>query len=164
MTQLLNTLHTHGWIMTLSTDISRKITDKDTLLFRHQVPAPSPCDWMTVAFSRRDKLRFIDAPAAIHSTFIALLGSDIIQSYGPHGLPGVFDFKLRGVPWRATGEDTMVARALLLKLLEGLEGDGWTVYASIDQKATVRDDISETDTWHCCRLKGWVRGSPVYHN
>ena len=34
---------------------------------------------------------------------------------------------------------------LLLKLLDGLGEDGWTVYASLDQKATLDNDTSETD-------------------
>lgn len=40
----------------------------------------------------------------------------------------------------------MEARMLLLKLLDSLEEEGWTVYASFDQKATSDNDTSETNT------------------
>jgi hypothetical protein len=57
---LLGTLHAQGWVMTLSTDISKKNMDKDTLIFRHQIPGPALCDWCCIAFSKQDRLRFID--------------------------------------------------------------------------------------------------------
>ena len=45
---------------------------------------------------------------------------------------------------------------LLLKLLDGLEEDGWTVYASFDQKATLDNDTSETDTLSSFNSKNFV--------
>lgn len=69
---LLGTLHGQGWVMTLSTDISKKNWDKDTLLFRHQVPAPAGCDWCCIGFSRNDRIKFIDGkcPSLRLSVFI----------------------------------------------------------------------------------------------
>jgi hypothetical protein len=49
------------------------------------------------------------------------------------------------VSWRANGEDTMRVRELLLILLEVLECEGWTVYASVDQK-NGGENFTETDT------------------
>ena len=60
-------------------------------------------------------------------------------------MPGVPEIKLYGTPWLANGESTMLARDILLVLIEVLEEEGWTVYASIDQKTTA-GDYSETDT------------------
>lgn len=39
----------------------------------------------------------------------------------------------------------MWVRTLLLTLLEVLEGEGWTVYASVDQK-NGSEKVTETDT------------------
>lgn len=75
---------------------------------------------------------------------------------------GVHEIKLDGSPWFCNGTKTMKVRELLLTFLEVLESEGWSVYASVDQKDAAQD-YSETDTWHCCRPKGWVRGAPVYH-
>lgn len=57
---ILETLHGQGWVLMLSTDISKKNWDKDTLLFRHQVPSPAECDWCCIGFSKTDRIKFID--------------------------------------------------------------------------------------------------------
>lgn len=60
MCAVLAALHTLGWVVTLSTDISKNEYDKDTILFRHQEPAPAECDWGCIAFSKKDRLRFLN--------------------------------------------------------------------------------------------------------
>jgi hypothetical protein len=65
VTAILRTLHSQGWVLMLSTDISKKNRDKDTLMFRHQVPAPADCDWCCIGFSKRDRIKFIDGMSAI---------------------------------------------------------------------------------------------------
>ena len=62
---LLRTLHSQGWVLTLSTDISKKNTDKDTLMFRHQIPPPVDCHWGCIAFSKLDRIKFIDSELAV---------------------------------------------------------------------------------------------------
>jgi hypothetical protein len=62
---LLRTLHSQGWVLMLSTDISKKHTDKDTLMFRHQVPPPVECEWCCIAFSRLDRIKFIDGKSPV---------------------------------------------------------------------------------------------------
>jgi hypothetical protein len=138
---LLGTLHSLGWVLTLNTDISTNTTDKDTLIFRHQVPSPAPCDWSSVAFGRSDRLRLIDDLSDVYQDLSVKLGPQWIQSYSQK-MPGVNEIKLHGYPWAATGKSTMRSRELLLILLETLEERGWTVYASIDQRGTE----GETDT------------------
>jgi hypothetical protein len=58
---ILGALHGQGWVLTLSTDISKKNWDKDTLLFRHQVPSPAECEWCCIGFSKTDRIKFIDS-------------------------------------------------------------------------------------------------------
>jgi len=159
---LLGALHGQGWVLTLCTDISKKNWDKDTLIFRHQVPSPAECDWCCIAFSRMDRIKFIDVSPEIYTALISRLGPTQVQGHWPHS-QGVYEVKLSGTPWYANGTATMEVRAMLLVLLEILESEGWTVYASVDQKNGT-DKQTETDTWHCCRPKGWERGAPVYHN
>lgn len=52
---------------------------------------------------------------------------------------------MKGISWWANGEATMRVRELLIILLEVLECEGWTVYASIDQK-NGGENNTETDT------------------
>ncbi|KAF2183959.1 hypothetical protein K469DRAFT_710339 [Zopfia rhizophila CBS 207.26] len=159
--KILGCLHEQGWVLSLATDISKKTSDKDTLLFRHQVPSPASCDWLAIGFSKSDRIKFIDAPSTI-PTFLTSRLAGRVQDSCQHHMRGVWEIKLAGSPWWAEGTETMRVRELLLTLLSVLEGEGWTVYASVDQK-NGGEKYTETDTWHCCRPRGWVRGAPVYH-
>lgn len=157
---ILEALYNEGWILYTSTDCSKKERDKDTLIFRKQDPIPERCEWMSVAFTKHDHLMFIDAPRELVSSLMADLKWHV-QSHGGAAPRGCYDVKLNGYPWVATGEETMRTRLLLLKLIEGLESHGFTVYASVDQYS--RKEGRDADVWHCCRRVGWTPGAPVYH-
>lgn len=164
---LMRTIFQHlfdaGWILSLSTDVSKHTKDKDTLIFRYQNPPPKPRDWISVAFSKRDRLRLMEAPIAVTDAMHEGI-RDQIQELVSHPLPNVWEAKLKGWPWFSRdAESVLNARRLLLRLFAILESHGFTVYASIDQKADRDKEKSETDTWHCCRPKDWEQGAPVYH-
>lgn len=141
---LLGTLHSLGWILSLNTDVSTNANDKDTLLFRHQAPAPSPCDWCSVSFSRADKIRLVDANPELCQALPARLGQEWVSQVGQYAL-GVLEIKLHGYPWAASGKETMRVRELILTMLGMFEEEGWSVYASIDQSIGSQNN-SETDT------------------
>jgi hypothetical protein len=75
---------------------------------------------------------------------LGALRADTVQAKSTHA-PGVYEIKIHGYPWMAIGEEAMRTREMLLILMEVLEEEGWTVYASIDQKSTGGDQ-GETDT------------------
>lgn len=158
---VFSTLHSCGWIFTLNTNIIKTETNKDTLLFRYQSPPPARHEWCSIAFSKQNRLRFIDCPASTYATLPERIGSDWIREQREYA-PGVWDFELHGNPWVPGGKATMQVRELLMSLMEMLEEEGWSVYASIDQKSGTGQKTSETDTWYCFRLKGWEKGMPVY--
>ena len=89
------------------------------------------------------------------SNFITVLGR-AVREHRHHSVAGSYELKLHGYPWRPGGGGTMEARMLLLKLLEGLEEEGWTVYASFDQKAISDNDTSETDTANSFNSKNFA--------
>jgi hypothetical protein len=159
----LETLFENGWVLAFSTDISKKQFDKDTIIFRHQDPSPARHEWMSIAFSKEDRLRFIDAPDELVEEIRSELGTKVSSHNERMG--GVYDFNLKGRPWRAEGGETMKVRMMLLMLVEKLEKHGFTVYASVDQKNGPggNSHLSESDTWHCCRPFSWNSGAPVYH-
>jgi hypothetical protein len=66
-----------------------------------------------------------------------------------------WDFKLRGNPWDPKRSEVGAVRMNLLDLLELLESQGWSLYASVNHK--------RIDGWYCNRVKGWVPGSPTLH-
>jgi hypothetical protein len=81
----------------------------------------------------------------VYSSFIHRLGTIWqVQDHYQHS-EGVYEVELCGTPWLAQGTDTMQVRKLLLLLLEDLEAEGWSPYASIDQKSDI-GDFTETDT------------------
>ena len=45
---------------------------------------------------------------------------------------GSWQFKLRGTPWWASGDEAVDSRFLVLKVLEALQAYGWSVAASVD--------------------------------
>ncbi|EMD59311.1 hypothetical protein COCSADRAFT_41177 [Bipolaris sorokiniana ND90Pr] len=158
---VLSTLHANGWILTLTTDVSKTAADKDTLLFRYQAPPPARHEWCSIAFSRQSRLRFIDCPPELYASLPQRIGSEWLKGQSEYA-PGIWEFELHGYPWSPTGKTTMQVRELLMALVEMLEEEGWSVYASIDQKSSGGQGTSESDTWYCCRIRGWEKGMPVY--
>lgn len=143
---LFGTLHSMGWVLTLNTDVSKTLSDKDTLLFRYQSPAPAPCDWASISFSRSDRIRIVDASPEVNQALPARLGQEWVSKVSQYA-PGIQEIKFHGYPWAAGGKETMRVRELLLTMLSTLEEEGWTVYASIDQSASGgSQNTSETDS------------------
>jgi hypothetical protein len=142
---LLGTLHSLGWVVTLNTDVSKRLYDKDTLIFRYQSPAPAPCDWCSISFSRSDRIRLIDMSPEACQSLPTRLGQEWVSKVSEYG-PGIQEIKFHGYPWSAGGKETMRVRELLLSMLGALEEEGWTVYASIDQSMSGSNSSSETDT------------------
>lgn len=167
MREVLASLYSMGWIMTASTDISRKKLDKDTLIFRKQPVPPPAATWTAISFKMGDKLRFLGAPQELLAAFSTLLKSmKLLQSESmKDARQNYHEFKLFGYPWRASGEETMTTRVLILKLVELLEQHGWSLYASIDQNSGPSGDsnYSETDSWYCVKSTDWTPGSIIFH-
>jgi len=157
--RILALLFSHGWVLTLSTDISKRMDNKDAMIFRHQQPAPKPCEWLGISFRGADLLHFVDAPTALVQALAADL-SLVMMSHKPYKLQDVYEFKICGQPWSQYGNDEMLVWKLAVKLMEALEDRGFRVYTSINQKGG--SHALESDTWYCCRREGWVSGAPVY--
>ena len=62
----------------------------------------------------------------------------IIRSYWPRGVQaegakaGYYEFKLKGTPWWADGNDAVASRLLMSHLFEAMKAVGWEVHASLD--------------------------------
>lgn len=60
MMAILRALYDIGHVIYLSTDLSRKQFDKDSIFFRwHSVPPP-PCIWFAISFNMGDTIRVIE--------------------------------------------------------------------------------------------------------
>lgn len=164
--EILAYLFSIGWILHASADVSKKEFDKNTLFFRKQQSPPPPSDFMCISFNMSDRLRLIGAPPQLVQAMKNLLaGMGLLQTdlgWKDANLRA-WEFKINGYPWRATGEETMSTRLLLLKMLECLERYGWSLYASVDQSTGSGEHSSETDSWYCVRDRNWVEGAAVFH-
>ncbi len=165
---ILAYLFASGWILTASTDVSKSLLERDTMIFRKQVVPPPASEWMAISFNQGDRLRLIGAPPELLSAFQTLLeGMGLWQEaiWKDRAL-NAFEFKLNGWPWRPSGEETMTTRLLLLRMLETLEEGGWSLYATVDQNNGHHNKNSSstgTDSWYCVRAVDWVPGNSVFH-
>ena len=163
MREVFAHLFSVGWILHISTDVSKKEYDKDTMIFRKQA-TPPPSEWVSISFHRADRLRLGGASNAMITSFRGMLqGMHKLQSeeWKDQSL-NAYEFKILGNPWLASGEETMEVRILILGMLETLERDGWSLYASVDQCISSQN-ISSADTWYCVRDKSWAPGGVVFH-
>ncbi|OAG06979.1 uncharacterized protein CC84DRAFT_1258198 [Paraphaeosphaeria sporulosa] len=168
---LLRALHSEGWVLMQSTDVSQVLWDADTLLFRHQMPAPAPQEWFSVVF-QHNRFRFVDAPRGLCLRVLEHLSSQRLEmKFKDHEkVEGCCEVKFTGMMRRGSpyldpviNAGTLKTRMMFLDLLGVVEESGWTLYASVEQNMR-GDGEGMTDTWYCCRPVGWAEGNPVYHS
>ncbi|KAM5433672.1 hypothetical protein McanCB56680_005752 [Microsporum canis] len=158
VTRLLDGLYLRGWIIKASVDIGHV----DSLFFRYQQPAPPPCIWTSISFHNSDRLRIVDAPTGFGLILADALGPDV-ENCQVKGT--MFEIKLHGNPWRAVGTKTVQTRVILLAVMDVLEQQGFSLYATINHNSRRSKDSStaEADTWYCNRRLDWKPGEFVYH-
>lgn len=168
---LLRALHKDGWMLMQSTNISQVPWDADTLLFRHQIPTPMPHQWFSVVFLNKT-FRFVDAPRTLCLRVLEGLSAQNLEMKFKDNekVEDCYEVKYTGTmrkgsayfdPVVNTGAHKM--RMMFMFLLECIEENGWTLYASVEQSTRV-DEHAMLDTWYCCRPTEWSEGNPVYHN
>ncbi|XP_067025113.1 uncharacterized protein [Acropora muricata] len=118
-------------------------SEANTFFFEHDpnLPPgqPSPPQFL-ISFNSTDLLRVINAPenliSAVRSTIQSswLRGIQRESSYA-----GSWEFKLKGTPWWADGEEAVESRYLILKLMEALQAYGWNPVAAFDSSRKESD-------------------------
>ncbi|CAF0797145.1 unnamed protein product [Adineta steineri] len=150
MMSVLSALHHQGWYLLMSTDISKKQADKDSLIFQLGTPPP-PTSFFSVSFNELDKLRLISAPPELISAVQQIIGTSEIQREEWVYSQTAYQFKLRGHPWLGSGEEAVTSRIKLLSLLDCFASYGWQLHATVDM--SLGHDGSETDTWFFRRIQ-----------
>lgn len=116
---------------------------------------------MSITFAQPDKIEIIDAPNDFGLTLADALGPKVV-SCRVKGC--VFEIKLQGQPWRASGTDTVQTRFTLLTVMDSLDQQGFALYSPINQNnVRWKESDAEPDTWYCTRQADWKPGAPVYH-
>ena len=115
----------------------------NTLFFEHNpniaLGQPSPLHF-TISLNKHDTLRLIGIPDSLISAV-----RDVIQTCWRRGIQQEsryfesWEFKLRGNPWWASGEEAVDSRYLVLKLIETMQAYGWSIIASIASSRKLSD-------------------------
>lgn len=174
MRNILSALHDSGWELVTSVMCSKRVTAKDTLIFRQRPGWGSashsgapPLEWLILAPMARDKLRVVYDAEGIRPhgeideeqsrDYLGVLVSGIKKVLNALGLfekgnwsHDSFEMHLKGNPWRSRGEASVTVRILLIKLFELVEGHGWRTYMTLVQR-TGDDEERMPDTWYFVR-------------
>ena len=127
-----------GLELLLTSDISRHVEDASSFFFIQSAQSPStPADYFCLATSGMDTLRLIGVSAE-HAHLVEHAVTDAIAAGWPRGVQdmktkhGVPNWKLRGNPWWAEGEETVQMRQLVCHLLANLGRLGFVCISSAD--------------------------------
>ncbi|CAF0859540.1 unnamed protein product [Rotaria sp. Silwood1] len=144
MIHILSALYKHGWYLLTSTQISKRLYDKDSLIFQLRVPQPET-SFFAISFNDYDKLRLICVPHELIPLVQQTLGKAMIQREAWCDGGKVYQFKLHGNPWIGHKKEAIISRIKLLSLLDCFNTFGWKLYASID--ISQGDEGRDTDSW-----------------
>ncbi|KAL2137169.1 hypothetical protein VTI74DRAFT_7716 [Chaetomium olivicolor] len=170
-------LYAHGWEVMTSVLCSRRYTGKDTLVLRKADGAlpRGDVEWLGLAPMSSDKLRVVydpeggrrraggsDGGAGDYDYMGVLISSMksilVDMDYFQKGAwsDDSFAFDLKGAPWRASGEESVKTRVLLMRLLQTMEAHGWRLYTTVVQR-TGSDEDRVLDTWYFVRERQRAR-------
>lgn len=137
---LVNDLHARQWNLYGNSNLK---SGTNTFFFEHTpnvVQGQPPPAHFTISLNKHDSLRLIGVPESLISAV-----RDVIQSSWQRGIQqeqryfNSWEFKLRGNPWWASGEEAVDSRYLVLKLMESMQAYGWMIIASIASSRKLSD-------------------------
>ncbi|GJJ71606.1 hypothetical protein EMPS_03956 [Entomortierella parvispora] len=155
-----------GWDLVLSTDISQRQRDQDTLYFEQNATfasddansgdgtkAPSRTanvEMFAVCFHKSDKIRVL-AMAIPQTQKVTALVKQAVASQWKYKIQrerdycGVFELKLQGNPFWSGGEEFVQGRMVLAQMLANFRAEGYRVYGSVCIGPGSEDD--QVDFW-----------------
>ena len=130
---IIATLRRYQWVYYCNVNLK---STADSLFFRYDsnTPPGQSVPFCTISLNRHDRLRVINAP----ETIVAMIRKVIETTWLPRGIQaesdyhGSWEFKLSGTPWYSTSEESVMARYLVLKIIEAMLEQGWHNIASIN--------------------------------
>ena len=137
---LINELGVRQWFLYGSSNLRG---NADTLFFMYDPAAPSlsvSFVGFVISLNRNDRLRMIDAPKDATDSV-----RGAITQFWSRGIQeekqkfNAYEFKLKGTPWWADGEQAVDTRFLMCKIFEALLRIGWKVKISIDLTRKLND-------------------------
>ncbi|KAF5670085.1 hypothetical protein FHETE_4768 [Fusarium heterosporum] len=155
---LLEALYNMGWILYSAVEVTKKVSTKDSLVFRQLDHIPPPCEWISISFHAGDKLKVLNKPPPeLTDEIIATFITDIQRHEVTTERTKI---KFKNFPWSVSGYDNAESQIKLLALLGVLERHGFTLYTRTT--ARYSDETSESNVLIFKRRRDWVLGTPLY--
>ena len=141
LNNLMTTLAQHQYIIHGAANIK---STADSLFFQYDptVSSQQSATHFVISLNRTDRLQMISAPEGIRQVVRQIIGQYWITRGGiqkEREYNGSWEFKLTGTPWWSTGEESVMSRFLICKILEGLQSSGWHIRSAIDICRRVQD-------------------------
>jgi len=113
----------------------------DSLFFKYDPESPPlPGQRLVISFNEGDKLRLMNAPQDVISVIHKVLKDHWHQGIkAEHDNNKSWEYKFSGYPWWGRGPEYIIPRFVVCKILESLQGKGWTIEATIDVTRGTRD-------------------------
>ena len=134
LVMIISALAQQHWMFHATANIK---STSDSLFFKYDPDSAGPqvCQHFVISLNNTDRLRLINAPQSmipvvrqvITSVWTVMGGIQKEQDYY-----GSWEFKLSGNPWWSVGNESVMARFLICKILEALQSQGWSVKTSVD--------------------------------
>ena len=133
---MLQRLYGTGWRIIVTSDLGR-LEDKSTLFFQRCPPESSTIPFVCVGLSSVHKLQILNLPPQLVEPIketIRLSWSLGIKK--ENWTNGVLEVKLFGYPWKATKQQSVMAKVLLQNIIGTLRRYQWVYYCNVNLKST----------------------------
>ncbi|VUC37405.1 unnamed protein product [Clonostachys rosea] len=128
--KIISTLHDLGWIIYTAADFNERDTSRTSLVFRYQVPAPPPCNWLSVSMEDHNHLRIAPLPHPdLISALLEVFGDEV---YKKRVTDSDIIMKFSSQVFNSDHDDAALLNDLMLSMLEAFEKFGYTIYTNFN--------------------------------
>ncbi|XP_028395516.1 uncharacterized protein LOC114519565 [Dendronephthya gigantea] len=131
--EIIATLRCHQWSFVCNVN-TKCTTDSLVFKFDPTIVPGEEVEFCTISLNRDDRLRLIkvkeDVVSRVRQVIQSAWGADKIQK--EKDWFGSWEFKLAGILWHSTSDNSIKVRYLILKILEAMREKGWHSIAAID--------------------------------
>jgi hypothetical protein len=144
MCGIFETMRESGWELVVSSDLVRASTDASTLVFKAGPVKSQQLHVVALSTHESDKLRIVNADSS-EVERIQNAVREAVATAWPKGIQaerfyaGAPEFKLKGTPWWADGEDNVHVQRLVSALLGKMASLGYASITSCDVSKKERD-------------------------
>ena len=134
--EILQKLYGSGWKIIVSSDLGR-VRDESTLFFKRCPSESSTVPFLCVGLTNSDKLEIVNLPSQLVEPIKeAIRSSWTLGIQNETSTNDMLEVKLRGNPWRATEQESIMAKVLLQNIIATLRRYQWVYYCNVNLKST----------------------------